>query len=778
MNTYDPEEDFHRTSGLHEFKNSSKRLSESFTHTSRPRPVAAWGTSTGFESLKPDHDSEGALLAIQRRYIRAHEAGRSAFIVPDSTLDEITLTQSKAEEELYKTSNILLDISTEIKRIAETSTTRPPSPQRTTTRGKSPEQIRADSKEPPPSSQYDDPVSFFAKNKNGPIKFVYLNQVKNVPNPNPYNLQVVPYSEIDKHYYTMSANGITYIRSDGHSEFTPMPIWVREAEVFHIITRLDVFRLYRYWKSFRKWRKYITQRRLKANKTRLEQSLFVVKPIFSKYLLQLLKMLEADLGKKELLPIKPHANYSVVEFNNHLGNGPTSHRRVVKDSISEFVFSVFELIDHLIQEVCDPERMKLPAEEFQAKARRKVSLRQLMLIEKQKALEQMRITELVNKEIELLGNFIRTADYMLIENLVKLIINDFSAFLRTLQGEKATVFATQVTFDSSARIVFNPDVDTVKSLVQDVLKEMVQQLNNIPRILNHGPFDKYLVQSNQKPQSSADAATLQRSLNEVTEFTKVQHDIIEVIESSFKSAAKYATQFAEHKSVFQFGQSWNLQAYKDSNPTYDTFRADLSRFTGWSTALERIQTSSTRGLLYIDSKALKAMLVPIPAKAIEDLKALLIAMAFDKTTLLLEFFRTSISALGAEPSSLEEFVKFLDMYNPTQQKTSQCMDDINLVEEMYELLEEHQAQVPPEHSQQHMLTSTVFNRFKESLSIGQATINKLKPGYVKVLEASISAASKTFESLNTLLQADAISCSPSYDFCEIGSNCEIRVVTV
>eukprot|EP01116_Phalansterium_solitarium_P010347 TRINITY_DN2503_c0_g1_i4.p1 TRINITY_DN2503_c0_g1~~TRINITY_DN2503_c0_g1_i4.p1 ORF type:complete len:137 (+),score=49.20 TRINITY_DN2503_c0_g1_i4:55-465(+) len=124
------------------------------------------------------------------------------------------------------------------------------------------------------------------------------------------------------------------------------------------------------------------------------------------------------------------------------------------------------------------------------------------------------------------------------------------------------------------------------------------------------------------------------------------------------------------------------------------------------------------------------------------------------------------------------FVKFLDMYNPTQQKTSQCMDDINLVEEMYELLEEHQAQVPPEHSQQHMLTSTVFNRFKESLSIGQATINKLKPGYVKVLEASISAASKTFESLNTLLQADAISCSPSYDFCEIGSNCEIRVVTV
>ncbi len=105
----------------------------------------------------------------------------------------------------------------------------------------------------------------------------------------------------------MSSNGVTFVRSDGHSglntipssnpyrypvfltfvlsilyviyfiliEFTPMSQWVREADVFEIISRLDVFRTYRYWKSFRKWRSYIRKRRLKANKTTLENSLVI-----------------------------------------------------------------------------------------------------------------------------------------------------------------------------------------------------------------------------------------------------------------------------------------------------------------------------------------------------------------------------------------------------------------------------------------------------------------------------------------------------------------------
>ncbi len=63
-----------------------------------------------------------------------------------------------------------------------------------------------------------------------------------------------------------------------------------------------------------------------------------------------------------------------------------------------------------------------------------------------------------------------------------------------------------------------------------------------------------------------------------------------------------------------FGRSWNISKYKESNPGLEQFSADLAKFSKWANDMERIQTSSTRGILYIDSKVLKGSLTPIPVK--------------------------------------------------------------------------------------------------------------------------------------------------------------------
>ena len=68
----------------------------------------------------------------------------------------------------------------------------------------------------------------------------------------------------------------------------------------------------------------------------------------------------------------------------------------------------------------------------------------------------------------------------------------------------------------------------------------------------------------------------------------------------------------------------------------------------------RIQPSTTRGILYIDSKQLKGSLTPIPLKAIDDLKNLLASIAAERTNSLLDLFRNAINALSSEPTSLEE----------------------------------------------------------------------------------------------------------------------------
>lgn len=95
---------------------------------------------------------------------------------------------------------------------------------------------------------------------------------------------MVPANDVEKEYFTMSSNGITGVRPDGETgkeiskksnfskEFTSMAQWVREADVYEIVSRLDVFRTYRHWKTFRKWRSYIRKRRLKVS--------LILNPIF------------------------------------------------------------------------------------------------------------------------------------------------------------------------------------------------------------------------------------------------------------------------------------------------------------------------------------------------------------------------------------------------------------------------------------------------------------------------------------------------------------------
>jgi len=70
----------------------------------------------------------------------------------------------------------------------------------------------------------------------------------------------------------------------------------------------------------------------------------------------------------------------------------TSNRRTVKQQSTEFIEGVIEAVTLLISEVSDPDRVKIVSDDFKIRARRKVSLRQLMLLEKQKALEQAKVT--------------------------------------------------------------------------------------------------------------------------------------------------------------------------------------------------------------------------------------------------------------------------------------------------------------------------------------------------------------------------------------------------
>jgi hypothetical protein len=251
--------------------------------------------------------------------------------------------------------------------------------------------------------------------------------------------------------------------------------------------------------------------------------------------------------------------------------------------------------------------------------------------------------------------------------MVKLVLRDFSQALNVMQMDKTTVFASGVVFDESARIQFHPNAEQLTRAVVEVMKDIVTLFNTSPRVVHHPGFEKFLTEGDQ-PMYSNTGPSVQQFLYSLQSFDNIMANVKETIDKSYSAAMTYSKHFQEFAYIYKFGQDWSISKYQAKTPDLETFSTDFAKFRKWATEVDSIQTAATRGILFIDSKNLKASLVPIPTGSIQDLKELLTAIAAEKTANLLELFRTSISALASEPTSLEEYILFfflifLDLWN-------------------------------------------------------------------------------------------------------------------
>lgn len=63
-----------------------------------------------------------------------------------------------------------------------------------------------------------------------------------------YDLEIVEQKDINKNcYFTLSKQGVTFFRNKT-SQFTSLPQWEREYDLFHKISSIKFFRLYKRWK--------------------------------------------------------------------------------------------------------------------------------------------------------------------------------------------------------------------------------------------------------------------------------------------------------------------------------------------------------------------------------------------------------------------------------------------------------------------------------------------------------------------------------------------------
>ena len=605
--------------------------------------------------------------------------------------------------------------------------------------------------EPPEVRTGDDVVEFYARRgQHTGVKFFYCLPAQTGLEFRPYDLVATTREEAHGgEYFTMSASGVVHIRPGEQSEFTQLGEWMRHKSIFNVLRRMRFFRHYLVYKRFQHWRKAVRRKLFSQVRNKLKRKLFLAKPTFCPALMELCGYVH-ELSEVKMMAIAEGRLYNLGEFSELQVNQRSLRATPALEATVEH-------IQHCVEKVCH-EAVKL-AKLYKESIRNESELEDFtgaslhpgraaeknrsMVSIKQEKIERVKTYRRVSEEADMLGDFIRLVDYMLVEGLVGQAIHTAEHLLEVLENsrmkatEKVTkgVFQTTISFTEDA-IKFAPDAGEVREVLSsNAIEGMIATLQAVPRLLFMRSFSHFLSGKSQ----GMNPVSIIRSTEY---FSGLRSRIDDAITADFAAASEYVKNFDEHRPIHDFGTSWDFEAYSAETHTVATFRADLQRQCNWRNDLERMRTGHVLGALHVDSKSLRNELIPMTTRTLDDVKGFLLGAARDATIEGLEAFRERSRLLSDRPETLDEFVDFSELNTEMVTGQKAFMAKAASVDEMYALLAGVDMKVPTADQVKLDDLHEAIGDFTTALAGAEAFIGARKQGMMATLDKNINATNE------------------------------------
>ena len=568
----------------------------------------------------------------------------------------------------------------------------------------------------------EDPIAYFSKRKDGRGHlFIYLKYAKDKDDLtfSPYELVKVTHSEIGKEYFTMSANGVTHFYPDGSTEVTSLDAWVKEDSIFKSIRKLRTFNKLNLWKPFRLWKFFITKKRYNEMKYKVLDFPYYYNECFSGATIALNSLLEKSdkIIAKNLLCFYPARKYSIKDFRNLC----VSNLETLHDQYEEFISEITSIVCYINSFITDPNNLKVQDDEFAEIKRKNPNISQLIVLERKKYAERIRREEQMKDETIYIADFLRMADYMLLESQRNSCFQAFENAEANCLQELSAIFQVNVLFDDNGNVVFNPTVDELKNEVKEQISAVLYTVENLPRLVK-APAVRQIITNSLTEISYLfdDGPDFQTMTSSSNILQTVEEKIISIIDSSYKEAGIYVEAFKDFYPLYRLGQTWDVKSliktstgevyrgsltfvdsdphdkddefliYPERSPMIDISEAKalIKKLKVETDRVVTFKSGNTRGIIHIDSRYLKTVLTPIPMKSLHDIENMLKELMTFKTEMMLSVFRVYSSKLKSDPNTLPEYVEFCELLQKTTELTPRIQKEISFIDELITLIED------------------------------------------------------------------------------------------
>ena len=649
----------------------------------------------------------------------------------------------------------------------------------------------------------DDPVTYFAKTKEGNgHKFIYLNYAENRKDPafNPYNLEKVPYAEVDSEYFTMSATGVTKILPDGNTEQYSIDSWVKESSDFISIRKLAFFSKYYFWRPFRLWKKFVMKQRFNQLQHFAKTHPYFSNSVFFSSLFTILSSTSIDtMIKKYLLPFNGSMVYSLETFQQTIQDNKTK----LHNEYLEYLKSVIQIIDKLYGSIKDPERIKVADSDFQEIKRKNPNITQLIILEKKIEAEKERRKKIVENEASLMSYYIRVIDYFLLESMSKSCSQVWDMAVENFTQEQSAIFSIEISFSENGSFCFNVNSDTLLDAVRKCLHDSFDILEDLPRLIHMPQLEKYMV-----PQIT-DGPTFQMIYSIDLSYSEKEEKIIDIIRSSFDKAEEFCQIYTKYYPIYKLGLTppedkytilrggenveYNLTELigdkdapvplifnfsKEETIDFSKLTSDIERFKLDEQKMVKFHPLSVKGILCLDARKLRAILSPIPMRSLDFIHTKIVNLLLKKIEYIKDLFAYCSKKLNKEPASLEHYIQFCEFSNAIDKITPNIAMEISLTDELRGIINElskielnppieknsngqksqkikavYTAQISPEYLSARNPLHDAFQHFKNdkqiSANIIEALSSKFSVALLKHLRSYEQKLLKYFSSLMT-----------------------------
>lgn len=558
-----------------------------------------------------------------------------------------------------------------------------------------------------------------------------------------YELEVCSYGETNKReYFTISNRGVTHFAGD-LSEFTELSTWEHEYKLFYDLKNIFFFSKFRLFKNFYLWRNILRREKISKAKSRLASNLFFLNSGLRKTCFNVRDLL-VEIGQTCLFDCSIFSTLLLDDFRRL----QDTHQQKVEQEIEAFTSTVKISIKSACEDVLaaffvahsihQQQQMSYMERSFFRKQCRKLA-RYILLMD---FMISDALCELAIESTRRLCDLL----HPIVKPETKIIIteeeDDAKVVIRTKAAEKALsipLLFLQVGFiEEEPDANLSPLLPEITQVLSGIVKDGLSKLHAFQKLILSADLEQFtrdLVEENENGIAELNFTTLVQK-NE--QFIELQYQMLSGVAESFDRSEEYAEIFTPFRETFLENQENQENQVKDfRHLTISEFEDIISCFQGQQVNFETIPIAAVVEIFKIDSKELKAALLPSPLLCLSAVKLVLPKiMRADIDDLMLVLNELNVKA-NESPIYVKDFTRKCVFLQQTKGGLSDLDFKIDRVCQLARLIESQRWKIPDDEVAGIKLLKTSLVTLSETIALCEARKEEDTEKFVKQLMADI-----------------------------------------